>query len=144
MHKLWFHNLLNDTYIDCMLYFFFRQLGQWLWSKTLQLTLDGFTEMRNAQKMRKDNEKAGPSGCSWNEAFFLPQNFGLVDRLLPLDDDQLNIVSKIKEFMGGDTLLAFVFPEFSEKVELAYQSLGVTELTVYNAWHIFEALLPLF
>ncbi|EDQ99971.1 uncharacterized protein LACBIDRAFT_334558 [Laccaria bicolor S238N-H82] len=120
------------------------QLSQWLWSKTLQLALDGFTEMRNGQKMRKDNEKAGPSGCSRNEAFFLPQNFGLVDKLLPLNDDQLKIVFEIKEFMGGDALLAFASPEFSEKAEIAYQSLGVTELTIHNAWHIFEALLPLF
>lgn len=129
--------------IDCIFYST-SQLSQWLWSKTLQLALDGFTKMRNAQKMRKDNEKAGPSGCSRNEAFFLPQNFGLVDKLLPLNDDQLKIVSEIKEFMGGDALLAFASPEFSEKAEIAYQSLGVTELTIHNAWHIFEALLPFF
>jgi len=106
--------------------------------------LDSFTEMRNVQKMHKDNENAGPSVCSWNEGFFLPQNFGLVDKLLPLNDDELNIVSEIKEFMGGDMLLTFASPEFSEKAELAYQSLGVAELTIHNAWHIFNALLPLF
>ena len=100
--------------------------------------------MRNAQKMRKDKEKAGPSGCSRNEAFFLPENFGLSNKLLPLNINQLKIVAEIKEFMGGEALLAFVSPEFSAEVELAYNSLGVGELTIQNAWHIFEALLPLF
>ena len=94
--------------------------------------------------MHKDNEKASPSGCSWNEAFFLPQNFSLVDKLLPLNDDQLNIVYEIKEFMGGDALLAFASPKFSEKTESVYKSLDVTELTIHDGWHIFEALLPLF
>lgn len=93
--------------------------------------------------MRKDNKKAGPSGCSRNEAFFLPQNFGLENKLLPLTNDQLKTVSEIKEFMGGDALLSFVSPEFSEKAALAYMSLGVVELTIHNAWHVFEVLLPL-
>ncbi|KAF8952860.1 hypothetical protein BDZ97DRAFT_1909005 [Flammula alnicola] len=101
-----------------------RQLSQWLWSKALQLALDNFMSMRNAQKMRKDNEKAGPSGCSRNDAFSLPHNFGLSNELLPLNDDQLKIVSEIKEFMGGDALLAFVSTEFSAKAELAYISLA--------------------
>ncbi|KAF8805627.1 hypothetical protein BYT27DRAFT_7252435 [Phlegmacium glaucopus] len=98
--------------------------------------------MQNAQKMCKDNKTAGPSGCSRNDAFFLPQNFGLSDKLLPLNNDQLAIVSEIKKFMGGDALLAFASSEFSEKAEVAFKTLGVVELTIHNAWYIFEALLP--
>jgi len=45
--------------------------------------------------------------------------------------------------MGGDALLDFVPREYSTKFEMAYDSLGVAELTMQNAWHIFEALLPL-
>ena len=93
--------------------------------------------------MRKDNEKAGPSGCSRNDAFNLPESFGLTNRLLPLNDDQLTIVSEIMEAMGGEALLDFVLPEFSVKCEAAYNSLGVAELTMQNAWHVFEALLSL-
>ena len=86
----------------------------------------------------KDNEKASPSGCSWKEAFFLPQKFSQVDKLLLLNDDQLNIVSEIKEFVGGDALLAFASSEFSEKAESVYKSLGVTELTIHDVWHILR------
>lgn len=92
--------------------------------------------------MRKNNEKAGPSGCSRNNAFFLPHNFGLADKLLPLDDEQLAIVSEIKTYMGGDALIAFASSEFSAKAELAYKSLDIAELTIHNAWYVFEALLP--
>ena len=74
----------------------------------------------------------------------MPQNFSLVDKLLPLNDGQLNIVSEIEEFMDGNALLSFASPEFSEKAESVYKSLGVTELTIHDVWHIFEALLPLF
>lgn len=119
------------------------QLSQWLWSKVLQRELDNFMSQRNGQKMRKDNEKAGPSGCSRNDAFNLPESFGLTNRLLPLNDDQLTIVSEIMEAMGGEALLDFVPPEFSVKCEAAYNSLGVAELTMQNAWRVFEALLSL-
>ena len=74
----------------------------------------------------------------------MSQNFSLKDKLLPLNDDQLNIVYEIKEFMGDDALLAFASPKFSEKTESVYKSLGVTELTIHDVWHIFAALLPLF
>ena len=120
-----------------------RHLSQWLWLKVLQHELNAFMAKRNGQKMRKDNAKAGPSNCSQNDAFTMPESQGLDNMLLPLDDNQLKIVSEIKCAMGGDALLNFVSPEYSIQFEVAYDSLGVAELTMHNAWHIFEALLPL-
>ena len=73
----------------------------------------------------------------------MPESHALDNKLLPLNDDQLKIVSEIKCAMGGDALLDFVSPEYSIQFEAAYGSLGVAELTMHNAWHIFEALLPL-
>ena len=87
--------------------------------------------------MRKDNEKAGLSNCSQNDAFCMLEDHSLTNCLLPLNEDQ------IKDAMGGDALLDFVPPEHAMKFESAYNSLGVAELTMQNAWHIFEALLPL-
>lgn len=119
------------------------QLSQWLWSNVLQRELDNFMVKRNGHKMRKDNQKAGPSNCSRNDVFSMPESFGLVNKLLPLDDNQLKIVSEIKEAMGGDALLDFVPPAQSAQFEAAYNSLGIVELTMENAWHVFEALLLL-
>ena len=73
----------------------------------------------------------------------MPEDHSLMNCLLPLNDDQLAIVSEIKEAMGGDALLDFVPPECAKKFEIAYNSLGVAEPTMQNAWRIFEALLPL-
>ena len=91
--------------------------------------------------MRRDNKKAGPSGCSRNMAFSLHENYGLVNCLLRISD--MSIIHKLKEEMGGDALLDFVSPEFSERAESAYESLSISELTFENVWEIFQALLSL-
>lgn len=90
--------------------------------------------------MRKDTEKAGPSGMSRNEAFSLPQNWGGRDCLLPVNRD---VVHELKEAMGGDQILEFVSREFSERAEVAYNSLEVMNLTIENVWYIFGELYPL-
>jgi len=74
---------------------------------------------RNGQKMRKDNAKAGPSNCSRNDAFTMPESHALDNKLLPLDDDQLKIVSELKTAVGGAKLLDFVPPVDSVQFEVA-------------------------
>jgi len=59
------------------------RLSQWLWSKVLQLELNSFMTKRNGQKMRKDNAKAGPSNCSRNDAFIMPESQGLSKQTPP-------------------------------------------------------------
>ncbi|PPQ82661.1 hypothetical protein CVT25_007551 [Psilocybe cyanescens] len=119
------------------------QLSQWLWSKTLQLELNNFMAISNAKKMRKDSTKPGPSGASRNQNFALHAEFGLTNELLRLNDGQLAIVSELKDAIGGEALIAFATPEFSARAEEAYSSLGVKDLSIQNAWHVFETLLPL-
>jgi len=100
-------------------YHIIRQLSRWLWSKTLQRELDAFMAKRNGQKMRKDNAKASPSNCSRNNAFTMPESHALDNKLLPLDDDQLKIVSELKTAVGGAKLLDFVPPVDSVQFEVA-------------------------
>lgn len=92
--------------------------------------------------MRKDKNKPGPSGCSRNEAFSLPESWGGVNCLLPLPENSLAIIRGMKEALGGARLLEFVTPEFAEQAESAYDALGVNELTMQNVWHVFQELLP--
>ena len=73
----------------------------------------------------------------------MPESHTLENKLLLFNDDQLKIVSEIKHAMGRDALLNFVSHEYSIQFEVVYDSLGVAELTMHNAWHIFEVLLPL-
>lgn len=119
----------------------FSELCQYLWPKLLRQELDKFVEFRNGVRMRRDNNKAGPSGCSRNTAFSLHENYGLTDCLLRIPD--MSIIQKLKEEMGGDELLEFVWPDFAARCDAAYESLTISELTFENVWEVFQALLPL-
>jgi hypothetical protein len=106
----------------------------------LRKELKSFVDFRNCVRMRKDKEKPGPSGMSRNEAFSLPEKWGGRNCLLPVD---VSVIREIKSAMGGDALLEFVSPEFSECAQIAYDSLNISELTFQNVWTIFTAMYPL-
>lgn len=120
-----------------------HELCQWIWPKLLRQELASFITFRNGVRMRKDKNKAGPSGCSRNEAFSLPESWGGVNCLLPLPENGLAIIHGMKAALGGPALLDFVTPEFVQQAEAAYEELGVTDLTMENVWLVFQDLLPL-
>lgn len=97
-------------------------------------------EFRNALPMRKQKNKAGPSGMSRNEAFALPEKWGGRNCLLPVD---VNVIREIKVAMGGDAILEFTSREFRGKAQQVYDSLQITELTFSNVWDVFTTMLPL-
>lgn len=90
--------------------------------------------------MHKDAKKAGPSGCSRNDAFSLYRKYGLSECLLPIDN--MDLIQELKTSMGGDAILEFVSAEFSERAESAYTTLKIEKLTMENVWVIFHELLP--
>ena len=97
-------------------------------------------DFRNGARMRKDNDKIGPSGMSRNEAFSLPEQWGGRNCLLPVDVD---VIREIKAKMGGDALLEFTSVEFSARAQAAYDTLDITNLTIENVWNVFQAVYPL-
>lgn len=135
------HYLFTDYYsswnINCILR---SELGQWLWPKLLRKSLREFMEFRNGVRMRKDNEKAGPSGMSRNEAFSLPENWGGRNCLLEVD---MVIIRELKEAMGGNEILDFVSAEFSQRAQAAYDTLDINDLNLENVWYVFTDLCPL-
>lgn len=116
------------------------ELGQWLWPKLLRKSLKEFMDFRNGVRMRKDKEKAGPSGMSRNEAFSSPASWGGRNCLLQVD---MAIIQELKEAMGGDDILDFVSMEFSQRAQAAYDTLGITDLNIENVWYVFTDLCPL-
>lgn len=96
-------------------------------------------EFQNGVHMQKDKNKAGPSGCSHNDAFLLYMKWDGKDCLLLVDVD---VVHMMKEFMGCDNLLSFVPLLFAERAEAAYISLGI-DVTMSNVWLIFNQLMPI-
>ena len=114
------------------------ELCRWLWAKLLRQELAKFVEFRNGTPVRRQKDKAGPSGISRNEAFSLPAAWGGQNCLLPLRPDQLDIVRQIKEAMGGEELLAFNRRSYREKAQKIYDSLHIRQLTFANAWDVFN------
>jgi len=95
--------------------FWTSELVQWLWPKLLRKSLKEFMDFRNGTRMRKDNDKAGPSGMSRNEAFSLPESWGGRNCLLKVD---IAVIRELKEAMGGDDILAFVSLSFLNMFKL--------------------------
>lgn len=93
---------------------------------------------RNGIPIRKQADKPGPSGASRNTAYALPERWGGCDWLIPVDKQ---LVRQMKERLGGDAIIAFNTPEFSELAQAAYDSLGVVKLDFHNVWDIYQAML---
>jgi hypothetical protein len=98
-------------------------------------------EFRNGCMMRKDKMKPGPSGMSRNQAFSLPGDWNGRNCLLKIED--LSIIKRLKEELGGDGLVSFSTPEFSVHAQKAYDTLNICDLTFENVWIVFSAMLPL-
>lgn len=95
---------------------------------------------RNSYKSRKDESKAGPSGMSRNEAFSLPESWGGLNCLMPVD---INVIWEMKEALGGDAILEFVLANFAQHAQDAYDTLNIADLTLKNVWYVFRDLFPI-
>ena len=118
--------------------FFSSHLSQWLWSTFIQKELEKYMEFRNGVCVRKDKTKAGPSGDSRNNLYFMPDKWGGKNLLQKID---IGIIQELKEEVGGVALLRFVTPEYAAQAEAVYNNLGIQELSVDNIWFVFEQML---
>ena len=96
---------------------------------------------RNGVRMRKDNDKLGPSGMSQNQAFSDCCSWGGDDFLMKIPD--MSVIHELKKAMGGDELLLFTSVEFSAHAQAAFDSLNIQKLTVQNVWEVFTAMYQL-
>ncbi len=96
-------------------------------------------EFRNGVRMRKDKNKAGPSGCSRNDAFSLHEKYGLANCLMEVD---VEVIREMKQQLGGDAILSFVSMEFATRADIVYTSLNIQALSMDNVWEVFQLMLP--
>ncbi|KAF9511735.1 hypothetical protein BS47DRAFT_1363611 [Hydnum rufescens UP504] len=115
-------------------------LCRWLWSTFLQQELDEYRHRVNAAKTHKVKGKLLPSGVAPDIVYSIPERYGMKDRLLPIDVD---VIREIKAYMGGDSIIGFVPPEYAQQARAAFDSLGVIKLSVGNVWSVFVAMLPI-
>jgi hypothetical protein len=92
----------------------------------------------NATRMRKDKNKAGPSGDSRNNMYLMPEKWGGKDYLQPLTDSDITTIRELKKAIGGPELIQFVTPSYATRAEEVYKSLNIVELSTDNIWTVFE------
>ena len=113
----------------------------WLWSTLIQEKLDELKEEFNTHKVRYDSKKALPSGVPPNVAMACYEDYPDVKNCLqPVD---LSLLAELKELIGGEELLCFMPKEISDRCEMAFEELGISEVTFQNAWDVFLHMLPL-
>ena len=95
-------------------------------------------EFRNGCMMCKDKMKPGPSEMSQNQAFSLPGDWNGRDCLLKIED--ISIIKKLKEELGGKELVSFSTPEFSVHTQEAYNSLDISDFSFKNIWIVFAGI----
>ncbi|KIJ43461.1 hypothetical protein M422DRAFT_240130 [Sphaerobolus stellatus SS14] len=122
-----------------------KVLALWLWALIIQKEINRWKERFNAHKTRKDSAKVNPSGVSPNVAFALYERYGGHDCLQRFTPEMLARVSELKKEIGDENLFHFTPPAFAKRCEVCLQSLNLTEedLSLINAWNIFEKMMPL-
>jgi len=123
-----------------------RHLVMWLWPPLMQRELDRFRMEANNKRVRKQKNKALPSGVAPNLAYTLPEHFGASDCLQPVDTRVIREILREPELQEGKDLLNdWGVPDwFANEAEAALQTLHVKEITLHNVWIIFHALLAFF
>jgi hypothetical protein len=106
----------------------------------IQKELDTLKAKFNDHKVRMDHSKLIPSGVSPDVAFSLHEAYGGENCLEPVDRD---VIHGLMEELGGEDLIRFVPVEYATKAVRVFESLNVADLTVQNAWHVFQSMLPL-
>lgn len=106
----------------------------------IQKELDELKDRFNSHVIRLDRSKSNPSGVAPNVAYELFEKYGGEDCLQPVDSD---VVHTLMEELGGEELVLFVSREYAAKAQSICDTLGLRDLNMQNAWHVFSTMLPL-
>jgi hypothetical protein len=113
---------------------------RWLWSTVIQKELNELKERFNSHVIRLDRSKSNPSGVSPNVAYELFEKYGGEDCLQQVDSE---VIRALMEDLGGEDLILFVSRDYATRARAICNTLGLHDLNLQNAWHIFSAMLPL-
>jgi hypothetical protein len=106
----------------------------------IQKELNELKDRFNNHVVRLDRTKSNPSGVSPNVAYELFEKYGGEDCLQLVDS---KVIRALMEELGGEDLILFVSREYAAKASTICDTLGLRDLNLQNAWHVFSAMLPL-
>lgn len=100
----------------------------------MQARLDQYVYEINAHKVRKQKGTHLPSGGSHNDFYDFPEEYGMKDLLIPVED--IDIDRLLEEHVPID-LFQFA-SDYGEAISLElYGQLGKPRLDVLTAWNVF-------
>ncbi|KAJ7655913.1 hypothetical protein B0H17DRAFT_956234, partial [Mycena rosella] len=122
---------------------FHIDLFNWLWPKSVQVSLDDFVEYWNDHKIRTQHNKQLPSGFSPNYIYDFPDKFSLTYFVVPVPQD---LVDALRENIpkNREECYRWVSDDFEVKAWEAYYMIGAPKFVLTDGWTIFSQMLPHF
>ncbi|KAJ3791488.1 hypothetical protein GGU11DRAFT_694428 [Lentinula aff. detonsa] len=111
-------------------------LFNWIWPKIVQQGVNDFVTYWNDHKTRTQKIANTPSGCSPNLVFDFPQNYGLLDCGIRVDQED---IAALRETIPRtrEECYRWVSDEFDAAAKQAYAQLGSPTLSHTNGWQLF-------
>jgi hypothetical protein len=112
----------------------------WIWAQVVQARLNQYVYEINSHKVRKQKNTHLPSGGSHNDFYDFPEEYGMQDLLIPVDQDSID---RLIEEHQPPHLFQFASDEGEVLAQELYSRLHEPQLGVLNAWKVFGDMLAI-
>ena len=112
----------------------------WIWAQVVQTHLDKYVYKINLHKVWKQKNTHLPSGGSHNDFNDFPEEYGMWDHLIPVDEGSID---RLIEEHQPPLMFQFTSDEGEALAQELYTHLHEPQLSVLNAWKIFGDMLVL-
>lgn len=113
-------------------------IATWIWAHSVQNLLDHYLVEHNAHRIRKQKKINLPSGASHNDLYDFPENYGMTDLLIPMDQDTIDML--VEEYCPRD-VFQFLPDEKEAIMQGLHERAGTPALTIRTAWDVFQTML---
>ncbi|KAJ6449360.1 hypothetical protein C8R45DRAFT_1130932 [Mycena sanguinolenta] len=114
-----------------------EQTSNWIWFPAVQRSLDQFCHQQNNHRIRKQHDKILPSGGTPSDFYANPAAYGGQNCLIPVEEAVLDQLLQ-EARAGAHEHTRYVDDGFDELAQEAYVALGKPEITLQNAWTVFQ------
>ena len=115
-----------------------RDLAIWIWAQVIQARLDQYVYESNSHKVWKQKKTHLPSSGSHNDFYDFPEEYGMKDLLIPVDEAAIDMLIEEHQPPG---LFQFASDEGEIRAREIYSSLHRPQLDVFTAWAVFRDML---
>jgi hypothetical protein len=113
-----------------------RQISNWIWFPLIQHELDLFVDRQNAHRIRKQSERALPSGGRPDQFYTNPLLYGGESCLIKVDMEEID--GLLWDSEDGLLRMRYVDEIFEPLAEEASQAIVAPNITLETAWIVFR------